>query len=475
MKKRYHILGALVATTLLGSAFTYAVEAKSKELKIAPPFTGYVVTDGLDAPWDLTYGPDNLLWVTERLGKRITTINPKTGEKNTILTIEEALAAGGHQGVLGMAFEPSFLKPNSQNYLYVLYNYQADVSAPVDDYKKLVRYRFDVKSKKLINPTTILDKLPGGTDHNGGRVVFGPDGMLYISMGEFGNNQFANYTLPIEAQRLPTTAEIAAGDYSAYVGKVLRIAPDGTIPNDNPVLDSVKSHVYTLGHRNPQGLVFVEDKLFSVEHGPSSDDELNLIEAGGNYGWPHIAGFQDNMGYRYANWSQAPNKENLAWDANIPAPGVPVQDETDWLKPANYKDPLKTFFTVRSDYDYHDADQYGGLAYALWPTIGPSSLTYYPENGPIKGFGNSILITTLKNGAVYKVKLNNQKNNVQGDEEKIFKTQNRYRDIVISPDKKTIYIITDNQGSTTTDYNLEPTSVVENPGSILAFKYQPQK
>lgn len=475
MQKKYYIWGALLTTVLLSSTLITPVEAKNKKLSVEAPFSASVLADGLDAPWDINYGPDNLLWITERLGKRIVTINPTTGKKHILLTIDEALADGGHQGVLGMAFAPDFLQPGSANYLYVLYNYKPTSYASADGLKKLVRYQYDAATQKLISPTTIIENLPGGTDHNGGRVVYGPDKMIYISLGEKGHNQFGHYMEPIEAQKLPTATELAAGDYSSYVGKVIRITPDGAIPADNPTIDGIKSHIYTLGHRNPQGLTFVENKLYSIEHGPSSDDELNLLESGGNYGWPHIAGFQDNMGYRYANWSAAPNKENLNWDPNIPAPGVPVQLETDWQKPANYKDPLKTFYTVRSDYNYHDADQYGGLAYAMWPTIGPSSLAYYPDNGPIKGFDNSILITALKNGAIYKVKLNNAKDNVQGDVEKIFKTQNRYRDIVFSPDLKTIYVITDNQGTTATDYELNPTAVVENPGAVLAFKYTPKK
>lgn len=463
--KRSKILGGLVVALVVEASLNAGAEARVKTIKVQQPFTAYVLAEGLDSPWDIEYGPDNLLWLTERLGKKILTIDPATGKRTELLTIDEAFAGGGHQGVLGLALEPGFLQTGSQNYLYVLYTYQQDGA----DFKKVVRYQYDVHAKKLINPTAILTKIPAGTDHNGGRMVFGPDGMLYISTGELGHNQFGSFLLPIEAQRLPTAEELAAGDYSAYVGKTLRITPDGSIPEDNPVLDGIQSHIFTLGHRNPQGLAFVGDRLFSVEHGPSSDDELNLLEAGGNYGWPHVAGFRDNAGYRYINWSEAKDKSNLTFDANVPEPGVPVYNETDWPQPANYKDPLKTFFTVRSDYDFHDSDL------SQWPTIAPSSVAYYPENGGIPGWDNSLLITTLKNGAIYKVKLNNAKNNVQGDVEKLFKTQNRYRDLVISPDHKTIYVITDGQNTAATDYNLQPTAEVENPGSVLVFKYRPQK
>ena len=101
---------------------------------------------------------------------------------------------------------------------------------------------------------TLVSGLPAGDDHLGGRLKFGLDQKLYFTIGDQGHNQFANFCLPIEAQRLPVQSEIAAKDYSAYVGKVLRLNPDGSIPADNPKLHGVVSHVFTYGHRNPQGL-----------------------------------------------------------------------------------------------------------------------------------------------------------------------------------------------------------------------------
>src|SRR5690606_27127609 len=109
---------------------------------------------------------------------------------------------------------------------------------------------------------------------------------LYYTVGELGHNQFGNYQLPIEAQRLPTAEEVAAQDWSAYVGKVLRLDLDGGIPDDNPEIGGVRSHVFTYGHRNPQGLAFGPDgTLYSAEQGPKTDDEINILEAGKNYGW----------------------------------------------------------------------------------------------------------------------------------------------------------------------------------------------
>lgn len=112
----------------------------------------------------------------------------------------------------------------------------------------------------------------------------------------------------IESQRTATAQEVAKKDFSSYPGSTLRLNTDGSIPKDNPVINGVRSHIYTYGHRNAQGLVFVENNLFSTEHGPSSDDELNLLEVGGNYGWPNVAGYKDNLAYEYVNNSELTKK-----------------------------------------------------------------------------------------------------------------------------------------------------------------------
>src|SRR3954462_11681456 len=106
---------------------------------------------------------------------------------------------------------------------------------------------------------------------------------------------------------------------------------DGSIPKDNPELNGVRSHIFSFGHRTPQGIAFgPTGALFASEQGPKSDDELNRIEAGKNYGWPLVAGFQDDKGYVYGNWSAAPNCKQLGYsDYTLPA-GVPQQQESEW-------------------------------------------------------------------------------------------------------------------------------------------------
>ena len=129
-------------------------------------------------------------------------------------------------------------------------------------------------------------------------MAIGPDLKLYLTRGDGGANWINNPCLPNLAQSLPTAAQVASRDWSTYLGKILRLNLDGTIPADNPLLNGVRSHVYSYGHRNPQGLQFgPTGLLYSSEHGPSTDDELNLIAAGGNYGWPHVAGYRDDRVY----------------------------------------------------------------------------------------------------------------------------------------------------------------------------------
>ena len=458
--------------TMLAAAATFMIAsvtalAEFKAVKVEAPFKGAVLADGLENPWNILYGPDKMLWITERTGQRIVRINPETGEKKTAVTIDEVRSGGQHFGIMGMALDPDFLQKGSKNYVYVFYSYVPKDNTSEFGYKKLVRYEYDAKSETLENPKAVLDKIPAGDDHNGGRLVFGPDKKIYLTLGELGHNQGGNAFKKNDAQRLPTSQEIKAGNHDSYVGKTLRINPDGSIPKDNPVLDGVRSHIFTYGHRNPQGIAVVGKNIYSAEHGPSSDDELNILTSGGNYGWPHVAGFQDNQSYKFIDWSTAP--KDAVVDPNVAAPGTKVYLESDWKAPENYKDPVKTFYTVREGYNYHDGDVYGGLTYAVWPTVAPSSIKYY-EKGAIAGWDNSILMTTLKAGTLFRIKLNIEKDNVQGEAATFLKTPNRYRDIAVSPDGSVLYILTDSSG-TGIGYDGKPTTELQNPGAVLMFEY----
>jgi PQQ-dependent dehydrogenase (s-GDH family) len=340
-----------------------------------------------------------------------------------------------------------------------------------------VRFTYDPQAHTLGSPRDILGGLPAGTDHQGGRLRVGPDRMLYFSIGDLGANQLANYCKPDRAQAIPTLAQLRARDWSSYEGKILRLNLNGSIPADNPTIAGVKSHVYSYGHRNPQGLVFAPDgKLYESEHGPNTDDEVNLIRAGGNYGWPYVAGYRDDQSYAFANWSASKGVpcESLTFTA-YPAvpPSVPLQKETAWNHP-DFVPPLQTFHTVPTGYDFKNpkcAER--ELYYQCWPTVAPSSLAVYAATSGIPGWDHSLLMPSLKHGTVYRIQLNVAGTAVVGepDESEFFKTVNRYRDVTTRPDGLALFIATDVEGNTQ-DQSGRPAARVENPGAILEFAYR---
>jgi PQQ-dependent dehydrogenase (s-GDH family) len=322
----------------------------------------------------------------------------------------------------------------------------------------------------------ILTGLPAGTDHQGGRLVIGPDRKLYFTIGDLGANQLANFCKPDRAQSIPTTEQVQARDWSFYEGKVLRIDPDGSIPADNPTIAGVRSHVFSYGHRNPQGLTFAPDgKLYESEHGPNTDDEVNLIRAGGNYGWPYVAGYRDDQSYAFANWSGSNGVPcaSLTFTA-YPAvpPSVPLQKETAWNHP-DFTPPLQTFRTVPTGYDFKNpkcAER--ELYYQCWPTVAPASLVVYAAANGIPGWNHSLLMPSLKHGTIYRLQLDAAGTAIVGepDENAYFKTVNRYRDVAVRPDGLALFVATD-VGGNTQDQTGKPAAAVENPGAILEYRY----
>lgn len=219
------------------------------------------VISTLDIPWELIWGPDNYLWVTERYG-RISRVNPETGDQQVLTTISE-VRQNGEGGLLGMALHPSF----TQNpFVYVVYNYDS-----ANGYReKVVRFRY--QNNTLEAPTTLLENIPASSIHNGSRLLITRDSKLLVTTGDASNT-----ALPQNLNSLS--------------GKVLRLNLDGSVPNDNPIAGS---YVYTWGHRNAQGLAYhPSGRIYMSEHGPNNDDEFNLLTPNRNYGWPTVMGFAD--------------------------------------------------------------------------------------------------------------------------------------------------------------------------------------
>jgi PQQ-dependent dehydrogenase (s-GDH family) len=451
---------------LIALAGVIALEAQNpRERHNTGPetFRTRVVAPALGNPWEVTWGPDGFLWVTERTAFRVTRINPDTGAKQVALQLEGVYQSVDQDGLLGLALHPDLLKGRGNDYVYLVYVYDADPGTEVVRKLRLRRYIYDAAAQTLKSPVTLLDNLPAHDDHGGGRIVFGPDSKLYLSRGDQGSNWLANYCNPNRAQDLPSAAEVAARDWTTYQGKILRLNLDGSIPSDNPVLNGARSHIYSYGHRNPQGLAFGPGgRLYESEHGPSSDDEVNVIEAGRNYGWPDIAGFKDDRGYAYSNWSQsspAPCR-SLTFDSITIPPSVPQQKESSWDH--DFAPPIATFFTVPPDYDF---------ARLRSATIAPAGIDLYTSSA-IPGWNASVLVTGMRSGAVYRVKLAADGHSASGEPVEYFKTTNRYRDVALSPDGRRIFLSMDDHGTTQDDANNSTTSLA-NPGAILEFTYAP--
>jgi PQQ-dependent dehydrogenase (s-GDH family) len=459
--------GALLAAALAGAAFF----ATSPTAQTPPPerFAMRVVTQGLDAPWEITWGPDGQLWITERRGRRVLRVNPSDGVQTVALTLPDVHQSVTQDGLLGLALHPGLLRGTGNDFVFLAFTYD-DAPGPAFMRRMAVRrYAFDRATNRLTSPAEILTGLPVNDDHLAGRLIFGPDAMLYLSLGDEGANFGQNRCNANHALDLPTAAQVAAKNWTLYQGKVLRIAPDGSIPGDNPTVGGVRSHVFSYGHRNPQGLVFGPGgRLYESEHGPDVDDEVNLIEAGGNYGWPRVAGYRDDKAYVYANWSaSAPTPcASLPQGRGAIPPSVPQQAESTF-QAADFKPPIQTFFTVEPATE---------IQRRPGNTIAPSSLDIViggaASDTGVPGWDTSLLLPAMLRGVMYRLRLAPDGRSVVGPPIEVFKTTNRYRDIAVAPDQRTFYVVTDNDGRTLDDTGA-PVRVVANPGAVLEFKYSP--
>lgn len=441
-------------------------------------------------PFEIIYARDAHLYITEKVG-RVVRVDPATGLRqiildyraNTFLNISRdgtgAATGIGQDGMLGMALHPNFGLSTGQDSVFIAYTRSSGNL-------RISRFKYNGGlTPSLTGETVLIQGLPANNDHTSGRLIIGPDDKLYYTCGDLGANQFGNRCSQIRSQTLPTAAEVSAANYTNYSGKVLRLNMDGSIPSDNPVWGGVRSHVFTIGHRNPQGLVWQKSptngsvyptpvaggKLFSSEHGPRTDDEINILQGGKNYGWPYIAGYLDDMNYEYVNWSSSPNCSSTAYtEATIPV-GATVKQEDDYTGLANFQPPLTTMFATCGSQSttYCDA---GGTDWMKFATIAPSSIDFYnvASGLGIPDWYPSLLVPTLRKGTLYRYKLNATMDGVVTDSIPYFRSNNRYRDIAISPDGKKIYLITDSIGSTSGPSGTG-TSALTDRGAIIEFAF----
>lgn len=213
-----------------------------------------VVASNLEVPWAIDFADDGRIFFTERVGK-VRVIDDGKLIDEPVFTKEVARVS--EAGMLGLALDPNFAE-NDQIYVYYTYENNGKLWNRVS---KLVKSGSSGYSEQ-----PLIDNIPASGIHDGGRIKFGPDEKLYITTGD---------------SAIPDLAQ----DKTSLAGKILRINSDGSIPDDNPFSNSP---VYSYGHRNPQGLAWhpVTKELYATEHGPTGNDEINIIKAGGNYGWP---------------------------------------------------------------------------------------------------------------------------------------------------------------------------------------------
>src|SRR5512145_262387 len=222
-----------------------------------PRVVGTVAT-GLVAPWGIAFLPDGSALVSERDTTKILAVPARGGRVRTVGRMEQAEPVG-EAGLLGLAVSPTY---DEDSFVYAYFSTAQD--------NRVVRMKYD--GRRLGKPKVLLDGIPHASYHDGGRLQFGPDGYLYISTGEAGQTELAQ-------------------DRSSLGGKILRVTPSGKPAPGNPVKGSP---VWTMGHRNVQGLAFDDqDRLWASEFGANTWDELNRIEKARNYGWPLVEGKGD--------------------------------------------------------------------------------------------------------------------------------------------------------------------------------------
>jgi glucose/arabinose dehydrogenase len=236
MNPRYVTLAG--ATLAVGIGILLAASrGRTLPTRQASEYDATVITTGLDVPWDLELAPDGMIWVSER-GGRISRIDPKTGKRTTAGEVG-GVAARGESGLMGIALHPDFPR---EPWVYAVHTYDSGGLA-----NRLIRLRWT--GRMFDDQQVLLDRIPGNFIHNGSRIVVGPDRMLYFTTGDAGNADQAQ-------------------DSTKLGGKILRLDLDGRIPADNPF----HSAIWSWGHRNGQGLVFHDGRLFETEHFHGDND-----------------------------------------------------------------------------------------------------------------------------------------------------------------------------------------------------------
>ena len=373
------ILPILLLLTCLisikSSAQTFTIGATTLESR--------VISQDLENPWDLVWGPDDKIWFTTRKGY-IMSVDPISLEQDTIHFISEIFVSTlENSGLHALGLHPNF--PETP-YLYTHYTYDT-LSA------KLVRWTYDEVSETLVDSTHIIPSMPGARSHNGSRIEWDTDSTFLLTTGDA-------YLFEI------------AQDTNTYNGKILRFMDDGSIPIDNPIQDSP---VYALGFRNPQGLTILPNgEIFTSEHGPNEDDEINHILPARNYGWPDVLGYCDST-------------DELAFCANY-----------------NVKEPL----------------------YTWTPTYAICGMAWY-DHPQIPELRESLLLTSLKAKRLLYLPLDLDNYSIDTFHVAAADSFKRLRDVLVAPNGN-IYLATSNHENFMPPMNPNDDKIIElyNPNYV---------
>ena len=360
MKKITIILSLLFISNITFSQET--VQVGDTELEVRE------VIGNLDVPWEIKWGPDsngeqNFIWITERAGI-VSRINVESGEKIEILNLTSIVTTESESGMLGMEFHPDF---ENNSTVFIVYTYYQGWNIK----ERLSAFSYNSNLEILENEQILIDGITGYSTHNGSRIHALEDNTLLMSTGDAQNQS--------DSQNV-----------NILTGKTLRIdiseSNFGGVPSDNPIPGS---YVWSWGHRNAQGIeVAPNGIIYSSEHGPQNDDELNILEPNRNYGWPNVMGFCDGF------------SEQAFCDEN------------------NVVEPLVNWT----------------------PTIAPSDIIWY-DHPSIPEFQNTLLMTVLKDKMLVRFEFSEDGTQVINQTEFFNYEWGRLRDICVSPDGK-IYLAT---------------------------------
>jgi glucose/arabinose dehydrogenase len=479
-------------------------------------------------PWEITYGPDNYLWITEAKGYKVNRMNPVTGANQVVLDISQnstflpvadqpfnaqfdIVAHNPQGGFAGLALHPNFTgAPGGENYVYV--SYVHSWISGIAYTNRIVRFLYNPSTNRLESPVAICDTIPGSGDHNSQRMIIAPatqggsDYYLFYAAGDMGAGQqfptSANVTRPNKAQKI-----------NSYEGKILRFALSDTcsgtgnqmwIPASNPYNDVApivgKSAVWSTGIRNNQGFAYNPSLhiLYGASHGAFSDDEINIIEGFKNYGHPLIIGYADGnyngtttpglstsisagvpYGYTDATYTV---KGQAAAVGTCP----PIGNEVTNMNTINasaalygaYKDPIFCAYpgpasgtgSIPSIWSAATTPGNAGWHSEAWSGLGLYTSTYIP------GWKNALLAAGLKWGRAIRLKLNAAGTAViptaGADTATYFQSTNRYRDMAFSPNGRDIYLAMDKSpaSSAATVGNPTPT-VAACAGCIVRYEF----